>query len=329
MIEYKNDENSSRGSARGAVCAYHRKEAFRDFRNGASLGDIARIGDDDKAAFAMSNVMDVNAKYGIGFEIEKNRLSRGAVREYPLFCGFERDSSCGYEAVTNILPLVGASPWRNKVYSMFVEAERIIDDRWSPSNGTCGGHMSVSVVGMSGDELMTRLRPIAGIITALYRLRLRNTYCNSNITMVGRDNVNSEHVFGGWLNDRSSVANVRQDSVEFRIPSRITSVQSLMRRYELMYVLVDSAVKGHTPSVAFRRVKPIVLAMYGGDEAKAAKVMSLGRSFCKMTRTGQISLDLIPFVDPYGSLRSHYSRLALQGCPMADAGGRTSVPERW
>ena len=154
MIEYKNDENSSRGSARGAVCAYHRKEAFRDFRNGASLGDIARIGDDDKAAFAMSNVMDVNAKYGIGFEIEKNRLSRGAVREYPLFCGFERDSSCGYEAVTNILPLVGASPWRNKVYSMFVEAERIIDDRWSPSNGTCGGHMSVSVVGMSGDELM-------------------------------------------------------------------------------------------------------------------------------------------------------------------------------
>ena len=298
MIEYKNDENSYRGAARGVVCRYHGKEAFRDFRNGASLGDIARIGDADKAAFAMSNVIDVNAKYGIGFEIEKNRLNRGAVHEYPLFCGFERDSSCGYEAVTNILPLVGASPWRNKVYSMFHDAERIIDDRWSSSDISCGGHMSV---------------------TALYRGRLGNRYCNSNITMVA-SGYSSETIFGGHVSDRSSVANVRSESVEFRIPSRITSVQSLMRRYELMYVLVDSAAKGHSPSVALRRAQPIVLAMYGGDEVKTAKVMSLGRAFCKLTRTGKICPEVLPFVDPRQFMREHYTRAAAS---------LPAMPPRW
>lgn len=307
MIDYKND--NVRG--RGAVAAYHWKPAFRDLRTGASLSDIANLSPADRAAFAMPTAICVDAKYGIGFEIEKTRLARGHVREYPLFCGFEEDSSCGYEAVTNILPLVGASLWRNKVYSMFHEAERIIEDQWSPSNYRCGGHISVSAAGLSGADLAEKMRPMAGIILALYRKRLRKTYACNNITMVPAGNPAEENVFGGWIGHTYSFARVRGESVEFRLPSRVSSVVSLKRRYELMYVLVDSAVKGHTPAQAMRRAKPIVLAMYDGDAVKAARVMSLGVAFNKLIATGKVNEQVAPFVDPSGALREHYTRGAV------------------
>ena len=100
------------------------------------------------------------SRFTIGFEIEKNRFHRNAVREYPLLAGFENDSSCGVEGVTNILPLVAPSVWRNKVFNMFTEAEKIIDDRFSPSNSDCGGHTTIRVEGMTSDELMKRMRKL-------------------------------------------------------------------------------------------------------------------------------------------------------------------------
>ena len=101
---------------------------------------------------------DFNSRFTIGMDIEKNQLSRGAVREYELLCGFERDGSCGYEAVTNILPLLPASVWRNKVYDMMHKAQRIIEDTYSPSDKRCGGHISLGVEGIDGAELMNLVR---------------------------------------------------------------------------------------------------------------------------------------------------------------------------
>jgi len=326
-VNYTNDGNSRRGEVSG----YHRKPSFRDFRKGASLVDVVGLLPVDRDALSMQTPTTIGAKYGIGFEIEKTRLSRGAVREYPLFCGFERDSSCGYEAVTNILPLVGASAWRTKIYDMFHQAERIIDDQWSPSNSSCGGHVNVSVEGLTGEELMEKLRPLCGIILALYRKRLGNTYCRQNMRMLP---YGAEGMFGGW-GGKYNVCKVTDWGVEFRVPSRITSVKGMMRRYELMYVLVDSAVKGHTEAQARRRFTPIVRAMYD-DIAKAERVIALSKKFTKFIIGGRINADIMPFVDQYGRSPDYHDRSAtrLMGEVTQEhnrnpsAYGRVSLP-RW
>ena len=169
MINYQPDTNSERAEMMG----YHRSPSPRDLRKGASISDIAGLRPADRNALKQTGLLNIDAKYGIGFEIEKTSFARNAVQNLPLFSGYERDGSCGYEAITNILPLLPASEWRNKVYSMFHQAERILDDQWSPSDTRCGGHITLSCEGMTGHELMLHMRPYMGIILSLYRKRLR------------------------------------------------------------------------------------------------------------------------------------------------------------
>jgi hypothetical protein len=208
-------------------------------------------------------------------EVEKNQLHRGAVREYELFCGFERDASCGYEAVTHVLPLLPAGQWRTKVYDMMHKAERIIDDRYSPSDRRCGGHITVAVDGMSGDELREAMRLNCGIILALFRKRLSNQYCNHNATMKsmreGR-HINGEH-------HKYQLALVKGDCLEFRLPSRFENVKQMMRRYELMYEVVNFSVNkpNGRHSDLLKQIRPLIISMYGGDEAKADDVLRLAK----------------------------------------------------
>ena len=124
---------------------------------------------------------DYETKFTIGMEVEKSDISRSSIYEYRLFCGFERDSSCGTEAVTHILPLLPRCSWRTKIYNLMYQAERVIDDRWSPSNSDCGGHITVACEGMSSVDLLKKLRKYSGIMMYLYRHRLKNSYCNGNL----------------------------------------------------------------------------------------------------------------------------------------------------
>ena len=113
---------------------------------------------------ARVNVANGESSFTIGMEFEKNRFHRSAVQEYPLFCGFEHDGSCGAEAVTHILPLVDKSMWRTKVFNMFHQAKKIINDEFSPSDYQCGGHITLGVKDMSGRELSDRLKKFSGLV---------------------------------------------------------------------------------------------------------------------------------------------------------------------
>ena len=115
---------------------------------------------------------EIQSKFAIGYEVEKTRLSRGARVELPLFSHYETDSSCGYEAVTNVLPLVPKGVWRNKVLNMFHQASKILEDSHSPSDTTCGGHITLSCEGMSGADLCDAMRPFSGIIYSILLRRL-------------------------------------------------------------------------------------------------------------------------------------------------------------
>jgi len=168
---------------RARVRGYHDSPEPRELHKGAKGGDIKGL-KSRQTRNLIEFEGDYSSKFTIGYEIEKTRLHRTCVKEYNLLKGFERDSSCGFEAVTNILPLLPPSQWRNKVFNMFHEAKKVINDEYSPSNNKCGGHISIAVEGMSGAELIKRLRRFSGLVMAMYQRRLRNGYCNYNMRML-------------------------------------------------------------------------------------------------------------------------------------------------
>ena len=291
--------NTTGNSERGHVTRYHGSPAPIDHRSGATVSDLAGLRQADRSSLKQQGLLFIKSRYGIGFEIEKNSFNRSAVREYPLFAGFERDGSCGYEAITNILPLLPPCEWRNKVYSMFHEAERIIDDAWSPSDRRCGGHITPSVDTMTGEELMEHIAPYCGIVLSLYRLRLSNSYCNRNPNL----KLTSDEAFNG-IHSKYNVAKVMHHGIEFRVPSRVTSVADLKRRYELFYVLVDAARQSHegnAPSVRSvnAKVRSIVKLMYR-DEAKEPRNMDLAKDMQRFINTGKMTWSVMPFLDQYG-----------------------------
>jgi hypothetical protein len=262
---------------RGEVAGYHRKPQPLFLNKSKYSVDVAGLKKADQKAIKFDGV-EYASRFTIGFEIEKNQLSRNAVREYELFCGFERDASCGYEAVTHVLPLLPAGQWRTKVYDMIYKAEKIIDDRYSPSDRRCGGHITIACEGLDGTDLLCKVRKNAGVVLALFRNRLTNRYCGSN------KRLDPLH-----YGDRYQVALVKGSCLEFRLPSRFESVKQVMRRYELFYHLVDFSV--NNPEGSFdsfiKRVRPVILSMYNGDAQKAEEVLKLAKAFQAYINTGE------------------------------------------
>lgn len=234
--------------SRGLVLPYHHKPNPLKKNKSSFAADVIGLKPVDRRKAILSSHDGHESKFTIGIEVEKNSLHRGAVKEYPLFCGFERDGSCGYEAVTHILPLLPEGKWRNKVFDLFVQAEKIIDSRYSPADRRCGGHITVSCKGMTSDDLRKALRPFCGIIHALFEKRMHNGYCNGNLRMQG-NNESREHVngpgYGGSPKYRFALEKSFGDGsqgIEFRVVSRFESVKQTIRRYELFYALLDTAV---------------------------------------------------------------------------------------
>ena len=186
---------------RGEVRNYHGSPSPL-FINKSKKGNIAGL----KVAIKRNTIIeissdDVESKFTIGMEVEKNRLSSRAVHEYALLKGFERDGSCGigyndgYEAITHILPLLPACRWRQDLFNIMYECEKIIDDQWSPSNISCGGHITIGAQGYNSDELMIACRQFSGIMMAIFMPRLSNSYCSGNKRMrTEDDNVDGNRI---------------------------------------------------------------------------------------------------------------------------------------
>jgi hypothetical protein len=271
---------------RGQVTGYHHKPAPLFLNKTKYRSDVAGLKPATIREALRVNGEVIESRFTVGFEVEKNQLHRGAVREYELFCGFERDGSCGYEAVTHILPLLPSGLWRTKVYDMMYKAERIIDDRYSPSNKQCGGHITLACDGLSGNELRSAVRKNAGIVLALFRKRLSNSYCNHNLTMLGSENA---HIHANGYHGKYQLALVKGECLEFRVPSRFESVKQMMRRYELFYELVNYSVNkpNGTFKAFLKHITPLIVSMYNGDAGKAGKVIELAERFQKFINTGE------------------------------------------
>lgn len=290
---------------RGTISRYHGKPDPLFLNKTKHKIDVAGLKAIDKRNTLFVDGQDITSKFTVGFEVEKNTLHRGALKEYELFCGFERDGSCGYEAVTHVLPLLPGGQWRTKVFDMMHKAERIIDDRFSPSNQKCGGHITVAVEGLNGAELNTKVRKFAGILLALFRMRLKNVYCGANRRMQDvSDEVFNSASSSYSYNSREShwkyqTALVKGNCLEFRLISRFESVKQMMRRYELIYEIVNFAVNKENKSYNsfLKSIEPIIVSMYNGDKDKANEVIELSKKFQKFINDGTISEDISRFLD--------------------------------
>ena len=307
-INYETEGNSNRGR----MLRYHEAGRiglpFRQLNKTEFERDLTHLPSNTRDLTTFTNDEgEFQSRFAIGFEIEKSSFHRGAVKEYPLFSHFEYDSSCGVEAVTNLLPLVDKSVWRNKVLSMFSEVRKIVDDRYSPSTQRCGGHITLSCVGMSGQELSTKLKPYASIIYALWRFRLRNSYCYGNLMM--SPNPDYRQWIGHTTSNKYHVCKIMDDRIEFRLPNRVQSVENLNLRYRLRYELMNYAITKPNGTYAgfIKKINLILLYMYDHNQAKVDEIVTLSKAFRKMLMSGKINADVVQWVDQYNRLTSHYT----------------------
>lgn len=294
-------------SARGVVQQYHSKPSPLKHSAGAGKSDIKCFGRKKKRLTLEEWSGSYESRYTIGMEVEKTSLHRDSIHEHILFTGIERDGSCGYEAVTHILPLIPESKWRNKVFALMWDAEKIIDDRYSAGDNSCGGHITVGVQGLTGDELREKLRPYAGILYALFRHRIKNRYCSANIRMAGRNDdyqmVMNANDYNGWRDrdGRYQVALVKGNVLEFRLPSRFKSVKQMQNRYELMFEMIDYAVnsKRQSHEEFLRKIRPILMDMYHSKE-QVNKLLQMAREMRVFIMEGRIHPNINKYVNPTG-----------------------------
>jgi len=285
---------------RGMVMSYHCSPFAIDFSYGYRE-DAIEVGDKAHHAFNYH----YKSKYTIGFEVEKNEFPTDT-KVTNLFKGFERDGSCGVEAITNILPLLPRSLWRMKVYDMFHQAQEFID---VPCDSRCSTHMHIGIDGMNGEEIRDTISPYMGIMYALFRKRLANSFCRMDIFMDG-----SMAGIPTYNDHKYRVCKTNEYTAELRIPSKITSVSQLKRRYELAYEMVDCAVNRLPYSAYVRKAKPILMDMYG-DADKVKQIVMLGAHFQKMIDTKTINRYVLSFMEGWdtvnecrGALHEHYGR---------------------
>lgn len=298
-IEYKVTGEQERGH----MANYHRKPNALFLNKTSHKVDVAGLKKVEQRSIRFDGI-EYESKFTIGIEVEKNQLSRGAVREYELFCGFEHDGSCGYEAVSHVLPLLPAGSWRTKIFDMVYKAERIIDDRYSPSDSRCGGHITIGAKGMTANAIREAVRPYCGILLSLFRMRLKNKYCGANRRMQHKwDDSFDSGPNGGWhysptqTHTKYCLALEKDGCLEFRLPSRFESVKQVMRRYELFYELLDFSVNVKGTHKAFlKRITPLVVSMYNGDKDKANAILRLAVDFQAYINTGLRSKNIQRFL---------------------------------
>lgn len=255
------------------------------------------------------------SNFTIGMEVEKSRISRDILTGSSLneFCylmkGIERDNSCGLEVITNILPLVPKCKWRNKMFNMMYEAKQLIDEEHSQSdemNGRgaykCGGHITISSINHTSTELLALMRPYMGIIYALNRKRLANQYCCNNANARTRGESSADQFNPAYNKYQPVYQKEGGKLLEFRLWSRFTSVKQMINRYKMMSIIVDFAVNDRgTHAKLIKKLKPILLSMYGTDEVRVNQVIELSRYFRKFLMRNKVNEHIAPFLATNGN----------------------------
>jgi len=300
---YKKTNNPRRAT----VSRYGRKPDPLEYHKTKYKADIKGL---KKKDLVRDTRYSVKTKFSIGMEVEKNNFNRMAfdygdtVGEMPFFLGYETDCTCGVEAVTHIHPLLPQSSWRQKIFNLMEDAEKIIDDNYSPSDLRCGGHITIGVDNMSALDIYEGMRSNIGIIYALFRKRLTNRNCRYVLNGIFSSYQQEAPIHNGYDSKYSPVKLRGNGSIEFRLVSRFQSVKQMKDRYKLFYEVVDHSF--NTPNARYstliKRLKPILMSMYDNDMSKVEEIIALSYDFRRylMTKGMTIPQSIAQWVDPCG-----------------------------
>ena len=91
-------------------------------------------------------------------------------------------------------------------------------------------------------------------------------------------------------------------TVEYRLVSKFTSVKQMMRRYELFYELMDTAVNypRRQHRIFYAKIRPILMMMYNDNEAKVNDILAKAESFDKFINKGIIDVNTQSVLDADG-----------------------------
>ena len=177
----------------------------------------------------------------VGFEVEKTELDNGSHEEGDdvdicrFFAGWETDSSCGVEGISNIYNI------KDPQLITDIKNASHID---SPTNISCGGHVNISYKGSNHSDnfliddagtnkkvCVQMLKKYMGIIYAMFPQRLVRGYCNSNKKIEQFSCI------------KYSPIRDCHGRIEIRLFNRVTNAQTLVNRVKFLRAFLDAAEK--------------------------------------------------------------------------------------
>ena len=224
-------------TTRQAIYDYNNALHFSSGGNGSMFG--YHRGGQYRAQF---DAQMETGKWYFGLEAEKQDADAKAYAEYLSGeCGqwcAERDSSLcgrsGAEFITPIMPLHNGSEIRKSFQLHRWMLDASIDNNGNANRTACGGHMTISKKGMSGQELMSKLNHFMPLLYSLY---------------IGRLNTN----YGGAVRKAQTgstrrAVSVKSFGVEIRIFSAVPSMEGAWWRVQLLQVIADMIDSGEVQS---------------------------------------------------------------------------------
>jgi hypothetical protein len=217
--------------------------------------------------------------YQIGFEVEKNSIggmdSRGEwVGERPLFAGVETDGSCGVEAISHVYSLTDAG---QKWFEDHVEKSSDWLDEDCDSR--CGGH-----VNLSGKKVnLDNIRRLSGLVYALYRFRLNNSYACEN------KNLKNDGV------KYSAIRMKKSNLAEFRLVSRVQSAHQIVWRFKFFRLFAECLEGEKSFRYLLEKSRPLMREAYSCPH-KRAEIRQLAKHFNTYLNQGIIHSSIQKFI---------------------------------
>ena len=173
-----------------------------------------------------------NAKYTIGFEIEKEDEDAVEIGWYKLKkrTGWDKErdgslcSSTGYELVSPAFDLFTSDI--DDEINADEDLQTLINADYSDA---CGGHINLGSTKHSTTQLFQLIEGWLPLFYTLYEGRIHGEYCQAK-----------EKYKYAVDKDKYSAIYVKSSVVEFRIPSAVISVKNLLWRRDLMRIICSS-----------------------------------------------------------------------------------------
>lgn len=177
---------------------------------------------------------DSSAKFTIGFEIEKEDSDTVSISYRDLYddTGWikENDGSLddytGYELVSPAFDL-----FDDKMDEDIKNSRALRDLINASHSSSCGGHINLGSTIYTTEQLFEGISGFLPLLYSIYEHRLEKSYSKAK----------KKHHY--YSRDKYSAVYIKDNVVEIRLPSAVTSVANLLWRRDLMRIMIDNINK--------------------------------------------------------------------------------------